>query len=63
MQPPRPPELDAELRKLAEAEAAARSALDHAMVCSTPPDELGRLWRAWIAANDALGDAVASANP
>lgn len=47
-----------QLRRLAVAEAAARLALDRAMVRATRADELERLRTAWIAANDRLADAI-----
>ena len=56
-----PPELDPELVPLAEAESAARSAVDHAMVKPTPAHELARLNAVWEAANDRLADAIIAA--
>lgn len=50
--------MDEAMRRLVDGERAARKALDQAMVHPTQADELGRLWRAWITANDALADAI-----
>lgn len=47
-----------ELRPLAEAEAAARSAIDHAMVRPTSETELARLQAIWREANDRLADKI-----
>lgn len=43
---------------LAEAEAAARSAMDHAMAAGADQAELEQLRAEWIRANDALADAI-----
>lgn len=53
-----PPEMHPELRPLAEAEAAARSAVDHAMVKQTSAAELARLQAIWSEANDQLADKI-----
>ena len=54
----RPARLSEELRWFVEAEAAARQALDRAMLTLRPDSELEWLRARWIAANDQLGYAI-----
>jgi hypothetical protein len=57
--PWRAPELEPELQRLAAAERAARSAVDHAMVeRPTDAEGIAGLVRDWLAANDRLAEAI-----
>ena len=51
-------ELEPELRELADIEAAARSALDHAWFRRLTTQEHARLCDKWVEANDRLADAI-----
>jgi hypothetical protein len=52
------PQLEPALARLAEIEAAARRALDHAEVAGVSGVEYEQLFAAWGEANDRLADAI-----
>jgi hypothetical protein len=61
--PWRAPGLEPALQQLAEAERAARSAVDHAMVeRPTDAEGIARLAKDWLEANDRLAEAIRERN-
>jgi hypothetical protein len=61
--PWRAPGLEPALQQLAEAERAARSAVDHAMIeRPTDAEGIAALVKDWLAANDRLAEAIRERN-